>query len=112
MGISAHKPVAESGRFQEARRAEISLPEVVVVIPCVNEAQSTATCIDAALAAFASERIDDAIVLFDSRLDARLRVPAIMRCRWQARLWRDRTVSSAIGGRAMSSSWATGTNAT
>lgn len=41
-------------------------PDVSVVIPCLNEAQSIAACVDKALAAFEAERIRGEIVVSDN----------------------------------------------
>lgn len=41
-------------------------PEISVVIPCLNEAQSIAHCVDQALAAFAAEGIRGEVVLADN----------------------------------------------
>jgi len=48
----------------EKRAAEC--PEVTVVIPCLNEARSIATCVDQALAAFGAERIRGEVVVSDN----------------------------------------------
>jgi glycosyltransferase involved in cell wall biosynthesis len=53
-----------SGRTAES--GATCAPEISVVIPCLNEAKSVGSCIDAALAAFAAEGIRGEVVVSDN----------------------------------------------
>src|SRR5215469_705486 len=66
MGVSIKSVAEQSAEALEGVTGKSSTPEVSVVIPCLNEAQTIACCIEAALAAFDTGKIRGEVVVSDN----------------------------------------------
>src|SRR6266851_7480999 len=65
MSITLKTPVSESAATRAMADAD-SCPEVSVVIPCLNEAQSIAACVAKAVEAFRNSSIRGEVVVADN----------------------------------------------
>jgi glycosyltransferase involved in cell wall biosynthesis len=66
MDTTLKSVVSEPTAADSLARSRSGSPEISVVIPCLNEAQSIAACVDQALAAFETEGIRGEVVVSDN----------------------------------------------
>ena len=66
MGMNQTSPEKTISPSRDGGHAEIPMPELSVVMPCLNEAETLAVCVDKALAALAENGIAGEVIVADN----------------------------------------------